>query len=182
MEGVAQVGANGYLVECGKVHAFEQRGLGKAPFVFVGVVDQQIKYGQRVIGNVGSCEVTTKPGGTCAYCGTYIVDMYNIRSADGNTFHVGSECVMKTGDRGLKERVQVAAKKLARDKRHAREQALLADGLRMMTERAGELATKPHPKGWEGQTLLDWCQWMWQHAGVTGKLAVKRAMEAALGK
>ena len=76
--------------ETTSIHPFEAAGLGKAPFRYVGTAVQEIGVdGRRVLGHVGGATVTTKPGGTCAYCGTYIVNMFDIESADGNRFTAG---------------------------------------------------------------------------------------------
>ncbi len=76
-------------------HPFEKAGLGKAPFRYIGAVFQEKMYGQAVVGNAGGIPITTQPGGSCAYCGAYIINMFNIESSDGKVFHVGSDCVMK---------------------------------------------------------------------------------------
>lgn len=108
-------------------HPFERAGLGLAPFRFVGMVEQDKAYGEVILNRAEfqatGVAVTTKPGGSCAYCGTYIVNMYNVRSADGRTFHVGNDCVERVGDRKLVEAVKVAAAKLGRAKRVARIEA-----------------------------------------------------------
>lgn len=45
------------------VHCFERAGLGKAPFRYIGIVDQVMSGDNRVIGSIGGCQVETKPGG-----------------------------------------------------------------------------------------------------------------------
>jgi len=67
------------------VHAFEERGLGKAPFTFVREID---------LGFGG-------PKDNCHFCGQMIRYLEVIRSSDGKEFHVGCNCVEKTGDKGL---------------------------------------------------------------------------------
>lgn len=92
------------------IHCFEAAGLGKAPFVYLGCEYQEISHGERVLGSIGGVAITTRPGGTCQYCGTAIVNLFRIRSSDGNEFIVGSECVLKTGDEGLIKLVLDACK------------------------------------------------------------------------
>ena len=80
-------------------HPFTRAGLGQAPFRFVGVEVQDLCYGQAIL-NRDEYErtgiaLTTAPGGSCAYCGTYIVNMFRVESADGHKFHVGSDCIAK---------------------------------------------------------------------------------------
>src|SRR6478609_8400377 len=106
------------------VHPFEARGLGQAPFRFVGMGQQDRCYGEVILNRAEyertGISLTTKPGGTCAYCGQGITNLYNIRSADGKTFHVGCDCVALTGDAKLMTVVKKAALKLAREQRQAR--------------------------------------------------------------
>jgi hypothetical protein len=156
------------------VHAFEQAGLGKAPFKYAGEQHQEISYGERVIGSAGGIPLTTKPGGTCAYCGQYIVVMHNIQSADGQRFHVGSDCVRKTGDAGLIRRAETTVKQRNKQQRAAKKAAQFqAD--RELCERAdlSQLANRPHPNEYyakEGRTLADWAEWC-RVSKVWGKLA-----------
>ena len=159
------------------IHPFEKAGLGKAPFRYVGMVYQEIAYGERVLGSVGGCLATTKPGGTCDYCGTYILDMFRIESADGQRFKVGCDCVRKV-DAKLYDRVNVDAKaaKLEREKlRIAAAKAALPS--------ARALAGKPHPIKWraeQGDTMREWAAWLFQNAGHSGKLATARVVERAI--
>lgn len=75
-----------------KVHVFEKSGLGKAPFVYAGFFQ----------GKAHADEFTGSQGCTaCAYCSTGITNCFKIESSDGKQFIVGSECVKKTGDKGL---------------------------------------------------------------------------------
>jgi hypothetical protein len=106
------------------IHAFENAGLGKYPFVLVGVSEKI---------HVAYPGATPQPAGTCDYCGTGIKICCHIQSADGKEFIVGSDCVAKTGDEGLKKVItrtinaQRSEKKLAAQ-RAARE--LVLDGER----------------------------------------------------
>ena len=65
-----------------KMHTFEAHGLGKAPFECVDM-------------DVG--EHLTR----CDFCGRAIRVYCTIRSADDRQFHVGHDCVNRTGDKGL---------------------------------------------------------------------------------
>lgn len=149
------------------IHKFEAAGLGKAPFKFVGA---ETKTYQACPG------APIQPGGSCDYCGTAITIHCHVVSADGKRFKVGSDCIAKVGDAGLKravDQVKKAAKK-------AREQARIAEGAGMLwdPELREKLEAQPHPNGFKGKTLLDWANWMLDHAGTRGKLQVARTIEA----
>ena len=157
-------------------HPFEQRGLGQAPFRYVGIEAQEMSHGVRVLGSVGGCEVTTKPGGTCAYCGQYIVNMFNVESADGQRFHVGSDCIRKV-DATLAAAIAPAIKQRKRDRDNARIAAAKA-----ALPQAASLRNKPHPNAKlaaDGRTLADWCAYMFKHAGTSGSLRAAKVVENA---
>ena len=84
------------------MHVFERSKLGVAPFRCVGVFE---KVGPLVISTAGGVTTTAgspgQPMGVCDHCGASLRDCYQIRSADGRVFIVGSSCVEKTGDAGL---------------------------------------------------------------------------------
>lgn len=86
-------------VETKPVHKFERAGLGRAPFRVSGfkVCKYQACYGAPV-----------QPGAACSFCGTGIMYVFEITSADKQKFHVGSDCVAKTGDAGLIKQVRRA--------------------------------------------------------------------------
>jgi hypothetical protein len=111
------------------VHRFEAAGLGKAPFEVESF--QICKY--------QACQgAPIQPGASCDFCGTGIMLVYVIRSADNRRFKVGCDCVEKTGDAGLINAVRrqraahtkeltVARRERARAaKRRTREQAARA--------------------------------------------------------
>jgi hypothetical protein len=73
--------------------------------------------------------LSTKPGGTCAYCGRAIRVLCHIESSDGRKFHVGSDCVEKTSteyDKSLAGDVRKALAKRTRETRAAKAAALQA--------------------------------------------------------
>jgi hypothetical protein len=161
-----------------KIHCFEAAGLGKAPFRYTGMVYQDMAYGQRKV-NIGGVECLTKPGGSCAYCGTYIVNMFNVESADGNRFHVGCECIRKTGDAGLIQKVDRDVKEFERKKRAAKKSAKIAkDREFCQAAQIGLLAQFPHPSSHfaaEGKTLFDWAKWMMDQGNWMSLAATIRA-------
>lgn len=69
------------------IHPFEKAGLGKAPFRCIGVEEMVFTMPDGY----------SKAGGSCQYCGTGIRWAFQIKSSDGAHFHVGCDCVEKTG-------------------------------------------------------------------------------------
>jgi hypothetical protein len=161
------------------VHKFERAGLGKAPFRFVGVTDadsygSSSVSGMSVVGTIGGCEVSTRIGGTCDYCGKAITDIYRIESSDGKRFNVGCDCADKCGDRGIIVSVGAAANKIRTERAHARADAKIAAAVALLPVAAEALRTMPHPSAWaakKGLTRLDWATWMLQNAGRAGKVS-----------
>lgn len=146
-----------------EIHCFERAGLGKAPFRYVGMEDQTISYGRRVVGSVGGIDITTQPGTSCDYCGTYIRNIFVVESSDGRRFKVGCECIKKTGDEGLIRVVQRDVAKRNKAMRAARiaEKARKAEAYVRSFTRA-ELSRHPHPTpsyAAEGLTMDDYVQW-----------------------
>ena len=149
------------------IHCFEKAGLGKAPFRFVGMVHQPKLYGQAVVGYAGGVAITTKPGTSCDFCGTYIINIFQLESADGKRFVVGCDCVRKTGDAGL---IRVIDKKVAEmtKARKAASAAEKAAADKALCETFDLLALShlPHPTPFmaaKGMTLADWSRWMLDH-------------------
>lgn len=175
------------------MHKFEAAGLGKAPFKFVGCEVQDMAYGQVILNRAEyqrtGIMISTQPGGTCAYCGQYIVQMFNVRSADGKQFHVGSDCILKVGDAGLKRNVSKVRTAL----RHAKEAAKIAELAALLADETvrGVLAMAPHRKAlavapsafFVEKSLLDDATWTVENAGNAGKLSllswIKRTLKAA---
>jgi len=171
------------------IHRFESAGLGKAPFTYIGEQFQNLAHGQRVLGNVGGCELTTKPGGTCQYCGTAILNLFTVESADGKRFIVGSECVLKTGDKGIIRKVQDAVKKNTAQRRIERgNAAALKLGIRIQAaaDRIGEaqgLKGKPHPNASmarDGMTLFNYVEWLLKNGGTSGRTRAAAMIEESI--
>ncbi len=154
-------------------HIFERAGLGKAPFRYIGsaVLKFQAAPGE-----------PTKPGGSCDYCGMAIMYACRIRGADGREFKVGETCVAKTGDRGLKAKVDrdvAKAKKAAKGARDASRIAQTIAGLaRLETRRV--LRALPHGQAWAattGLTALDQVVWLFRKGGTSGKIRACRIVD-----
>jgi hypothetical protein len=166
-----------HVVDCGmstdqdvRQHRFETAGLGLAPFKYIGF--SQSKF-QAAPGE------PIRAGSSCDYCGTAIMDCYAIESSDGKVFKVGSDCVAKTGDRGIMVAVKSAANKHKLEARHASEaKRIAAFEAELATEAVRTvLAAIPHPRQYwadQGQTLLDSVEWFMSNAGNSGKLKTAR--------
>lgn len=96
-----------------RVHAFEKAGLGKAPFKAIGFYESKF---QAVPGDP-NCPI--QPGSSCDYCGNGIMNVYQVRSADGKTFKVGCDCVAKTGDAALQMGTRAEFRAFKREQRNA---------------------------------------------------------------
>lgn len=68
--------------------------LGPAPYAFQGVTQNLF--------TIAGCPEASKPGGTCDHCGTGILWEFHLIAADGRAFKVGSSCIAKSGDAGLR--------------------------------------------------------------------------------
>jgi len=167
---------------CDKIHCFEAAGLGKAPFRYVGMENQNIAYGERVIGNIGGVAITTKPGGTCDYCGTYIINIFVVESADGNRFKVGCDCIRKvSGEGSMVANLSTLEKDLKAHKqaaKRAKDDARIAAAKLLV--RSNGLLAEPHPTKWladDGKTLADYCEWLFANAGQSGQLRAAMIVE-----
>lgn len=161
------------IAEERRVHKFERAGLGHAPFYYLGT---ETKTFQAAPGE------PHRPGSSCDYCSTAIAIVHRIRgSGPGDQpFKVGSDCVLKMGDAGLRVAVESAERTMNRKKRAARQRAVV-DEVRALLDRAevcATLAAQPHPRGFRDRdtgalTLLDWAEWMMANAGTRGRAAVR---------
>ena len=163
------------------VHPFERAGLGKAPFKCVG--NHQSKF-QACPG------APVQPGSSCDFCGTGIMDVYVIRSADGKRFKVGCDCVAKTyrecatsDAQKLAAQVDAYRRKANRAKAHAKAATVAASIEAQLGDDAvrAALAAKPHPTAWaaaKGQTLLDYVTWMHKHSGAKGRAKLAKLLSS----
>jgi hypothetical protein len=100
------------------MHVFEAAGLGKAPYKFLGIQKRtyQAHYSAPV-----------QPGASCMFCSTGIVYLFWLRSTDNKTFFVGSDCIMKSGDAGLKAIIDPHVKAHEREMRVERENQYISE-------------------------------------------------------
>lgn len=165
------------------VHRFEKAGLGLYPFRCVGMETKAY---------VACHGAPVQPGGTCDYCGNAILYVFHIVSKDGKHFNVGSDCVCRTGDEGLKRDVdrqpawKAAKREQARAAKAKRDAAILANLRALLADKdvLAALAAMPHPLGFvdrdSGQplTALDWAQWNMSHCGAAGRSSLFKAIQA----
>jgi len=153
-------------------HLFQQAGLGVAPFRFVGA---HVKTYQACHG------APVQPGGSCAYCGTGIMECCVIRDANGKEFIVGNVCVGKTGDAGLINLTKRAINALRTANKHVRDDLRIQAARELLEVPAvrAALQAQPHPRGFGGQSMLDSVRWYLGHAGRKGMVQAARIIEAA---
>lgn len=119
-----------------------------------------------------------KPGETCAFCGRSIANLYFVRSEDGRSSPVGSQCVFKTSDLELHRAVRDQIR--AMRKTTEAEQIDWAEDLIAQPDVQAALSRSPAPDPWraqQGDTAGDWCRWMMAHSEKTGKLKVARFLQ-----
>jgi hypothetical protein len=163
-----------------RIHPFEERGLGVAPYRCVDVYEKRTNTGQ--------------PGGTCDFCGNGIASCYVIVGSDGKQFIVGSDCVMRTYaacDTTTPVEFRRLKAKLDREKRDAKRQAkwerLMARVAVVRAALAADadlFAHEPHPHPYHannGATKRDYFEWILSYGGESGRIAVCRAVETATG-
>ena len=175
-----------HVVDCGMTateqHVFEAAGLGTAPFRYVGFRERRGP--EKILDANGvwhgeECGAPGQPMGTCKFCGQGIAICCEIVSADGKRFIVGSDCVEKTGDAGLRK-VKTDVAKFKREQTLAREKvrisqlaARLVDDLPLRAK----LDSMQHPQKWgqdQGLSLFDSIVWFMDNAGHAGKMKMVR--------
>ena len=169
------------------VHKFEIAGLGQAPFQFIGMTESRgpIRHANPD-GTVTEIGAPGQPMGTCAYCGQGIAYLCAIRSADGRTFVVGSDCVLKVGDKGLVNTVKREVNRTKRAKQVARETARIDTAVSVFEITRSRFEALPHPRGFTDRstgaplTLADQVDWMLANSGHSGKLRTARLIERTM--
>lgn len=178
-----------------KVHPFEARGLGSAPFRCIGV-ERRVGPIRTIVGGV-TCEVGApgQPMGTCAYCGTGIADCYAVKSSDGKEFVVGCDCVRRVSaefDGTIPPDFRRAIAKLEREKRdekrvekEAKVAARVVVVREILSANPNLLKDEQHPSPWratQGETLRDYAEWVLSNAGASGRDAICKMVEQAAAK
>lgn len=154
------------------IHKFESAGLGKAPFKYVGY---EYKTYQACPG------APIQVGGSCEYCGTGIKNFYYIKSSDGKLSHVGSECINKVGDAGLKKVVKEVERENNRKKAIAKKVEARETLAALLEEYSFVFEASPHPNSYlaekKGLTLLDYYQFVLKSGGSSGAQKAVRAIK-----
>lgn len=149
------------------VHQFELAGLGKAPFSLIG---HEYKVWRAHPG------AHAQPGTCCDYCGTGIMDVFWIRSADGRKFKVGCDCVAKVGDSGLKRSIDLAVKRARAERKATALQIRRERAMELLAAEPTLLTDQPHPSI-PSKTLRDYVEWMMRFAGAAGKTRACQIIE-----
>lgn len=163
------------------IHVFERAGLGKAPFHIVGVQERR---GPITILEKNGCAFQVgapgQPMGTCKFCGQGIAVCWSIRSADDRVFEVGSDCVFKTGDAGMRKVINAHAREAdaAARKRRALQKHVALSAIR--TNHETTLQALPHPVI-SGKTLADYVDWMLAHSGDAGVARALKLVRSKIG-
>lgn len=148
------------------IHVFERAGLGKAPYTFRGVEVQSTG---------------------CQYCGTAILFKFWLESVDGKRFFVGSDCIFKSGDAGLRRVIEPIVKQHMKDVQDARFKALIAkfDAYLVANPTYWQDANPgPHPYPWyarQGKTMGDYKRFCYEHSGLASKSKIARQCLIGLG-
>ncbi len=164
-----------------KVHVFEAAGLGKAPYRFTGV---ETKVGPIDMGNGVTCGAPGQPMGCCQYCSTGILYCFWLESADGKKFYVGSDCILKSGDAGLKRLIEPIVKEHARKLAEDRDKRVIYQFEEYLKVNPWSSNTEPHPYPWyaqQGKTMGDYQQFVYEHSGRSGKAKMARAILKSKG-
>lgn len=177
------------------VHKFELAGLGVAPFRFIGCTEKRgpiVTWIGGIRHEVGS---PGQPMSVCDYCGTGIANECWVVDRNGKQFKVGSDCIAKVGDAGLKRQIAPAL----RDAQNARTDARIAaateacglipgpDGSDSLAPCAVSFALSalPHPLAYRaalGDTAASYVCWMLRHAGRSGQLRAAKVVEQVVAQ
>lgn len=162
-----------------KRHVFELAGLGPAPYRSLGVRENLF-----TIPGFGS-----KPGGSCDYCANGIRYEFHLRAADGREFKVGSECILKAGDAGLRRVVTAherAKRKAKADAVRAKSAQIIEDARAQFAAHRDAFAAHPHRRGFTDRTtgrpltLADDLDWTFANCGTTGRLVAAKVVTRVL--
>ena len=150
-----------------QIHIFERAGLGKAPYRYLG------------------CE---KQHTGCQYCGTAIAFKFWLQAADGKRFFVGSDCILKSGDAGLRNVIEPELRKHRKEMADERNKATIAEFETELAKRPTFYATtygmQPHPSRYyasQGKTMADYVIFCYEHSGPSSKATWARRFLRDMG-
>lgn len=165
-----------------KIHPFEKAGLGAAPFKCVGAYEKRgpIKSYDAKSGVTLEIGYAGQPMGTCDYCGTGIALCFEIKSADGKKFIVGSDCVLRThtaATAGLTDAERQLVQTVKRENKRLKDAAM--DG--RIEKAFGSLWSEYNRVlAALGRRGVDYILFCHRFAGRSGKTKVARMIEKAL--
>ena len=148
-----------------KMHVFESKGLGKAPFELVEVKERRGPAGEYL--------------GACDCCGRSIIYCCKIGSADGKLFVVGSTCVKKTKDSVLGDNIQ---RELDRLRLESEEKALCEFHEVVLPTIRERVDTLPPPSRSPEISLGAYYDWMVDNAGHKGRVRAMKTVKAAIAE
>lgn len=111
------------------LHTFTKSGMGHAPFRFIGTAKiPSPSLGEAnptaYMNALAALPRDLKNGcGTCAHCGTAIMNIFIVCNQAGDKYGVGCDCIEKTADRPLVRASHLAKLAADRDARRARKEA-----------------------------------------------------------
>lgn len=151
------------------MHIFEQAGLGRAPYRYLGIEKQHTG---------------------CQFCATAIMFKFWLLSADGKKFFVGSDCILKSGDAGLKRLIDADLKKHQKELRLERENTVLSlfEGYLSFHPEfwtADGPFKGPHPFRYyaaQGRTMADYQKFCFDHSGRSTKAKLARTWLIMVGE
>lgn len=159
------------------VHKFEVRGLGLAPFRFVGMTENWYQ---------AVPDAPKQPGSSCDYCHAAIGYEFWCLSRDGKRFKVGSDCIHKYDASGLRRAISAVERAINRAKREGQVQRenvrIEAMRTRVESDEAlrSRLAALPLPCRWPGdenRTVLSQVEWDFRNCGHSGRMKAVRWIE-----
>ncbi len=125
-----------------EIHKWEYHNVGKAPFKVIGIWDMPSKSLLEHNPEAWNNAMRGAPlpaVGCCYVCGTGIVIHYIIQDANGTKFAVGSECVKKSGDRGMTTKAKLLKNERDREIRQRKAEAQRTAQLQAEREKNGGL-------------------------------------------
>ncbi len=109
------------------MNKWEKQGLGKAPFRLVGMFSLPSRALLEANPTAYNNEMALMPRGfhigSCGVCSISLINNFLIKSACGQKFSVGCDCVKKTGDTVIIDQVKEKKKAIAKAKRDAKRKA-----------------------------------------------------------
>lgn len=166
----------------------EKMGLGKAPFKFLGSIESppksMLEQNPEAYNNALRAFPKFDAGGigSCARCYYNITIHYVLKSSDGKTFPLGSECVHRLNDTTLTKQIDKEVAKRTKELK-AKRDAEKKDKLgQLLNDRKviDKLRSLPHPfKEYadKGQTLYDSISKRASMSGTSGKNKILKEIE-----